>query len=65
MNMLMEMLKRAGAVKFGDFTLSSGKKSNIYIDIKIACTHPEVLWEINRVKKLSLWRTRKELIEEM
>lgn len=47
--MLVEMLKRTGAVKFGDFTLSSGKKSNIYIDIKIACTHPEVLSEINKL----------------
>lgn len=47
--MLIEMLKRTGAVKFGDFTLSSGKKSNIYVDIKIACTYPEVLSEINKL----------------
>ncbi|HID42627.1 MAG TPA: orotate phosphoribosyltransferase, partial [Archaeoglobaceae archaeon] len=34
------------------FTLCSGKKSNIYIDIKIACTHPELLELIsNKIKE--------------
>lgn len=47
--MLTKMLEKTGAVKFGEFTLSSGKKSNIYIDIKIACTYPEVLSEINKL----------------
>ncbi len=47
--MLKEMLESTGAVKLGDFTLSSGKKSNIYIDIKIACTYPQVLSEINKL----------------
>ncbi len=41
--MLVEMLKRVGAIKFGEFILSSGQRSNVYIDIKLACTHPEVL----------------------
>jgi orotate phosphoribosyltransferase len=40
---LIEMLIDVGALKFGEFTLSSGKKSNIYVDIKHACTHPEIL----------------------
>ncbi len=40
---LIEMLIEVGALKFGEFTLSSGKKSNIYVDIKHACTYPEVL----------------------
>jgi len=40
---LAEMLKRVGAVRFGEFVLSSGQKSNVYIDVKLACTHPEVL----------------------
>lgn len=33
-------------VKTGSFTLSSGKKSNYYINIKEACTSPDVLKEI-------------------
>lgn len=40
---LREMLISAEAIKFGDFTLASGKKSKIYIDIKKAITNPEIL----------------------
>ncbi|NOY11645.1 MAG: orotate phosphoribosyltransferase [Archaeoglobi archaeon] len=40
---LLEMLKDAGAIKFGDFVLSSGKRSRVYIDVKQAITKPEVL----------------------
>jgi len=40
---LAEKLKEVGAVKFGKFILSSGKKSSIYVDIKYACTHPDIL----------------------
>jgi len=43
---LIEMLEKAGAIKFGEFTLSSGKKSNVYIDIKQAVSHPEILEKI-------------------
>lgn len=42
--MLVEVLKCA--VKKGDFTLSSGKKSSYYIDIKKAYTNPKILREI-------------------
>ena len=31
------------AVKFGDFTLTSGKKSNFYVDMKLASSDPEIL----------------------
>ena len=41
--MLIDALKACGAVKFGDFTLASGKKSNYYIDIKKASTDPKTL----------------------
>jgi orotate phosphoribosyltransferase len=41
---LVEMLKKA--VKRGDFTLTSGKKSDYYIDIKKVSTDPKVLKEI-------------------
>jgi orotate phosphoribosyltransferase len=43
MKTLAEALKECGAIKFGDFTLASGKKSKYYIDIKRASTNPEIL----------------------
>ncbi len=44
--MLKESLKECGAFKTGDFTLTSGKKSNFYVDIKQASTNPKILKEI-------------------
>ena len=40
---LVEMLKKTGAVKFGDFTLSSGRKSHYYVDKYIFETNPQCL----------------------
>ena len=40
---LISALKACGAVKYGDFTLASGKKSKYYIDIKKASTDPKTL----------------------
>ena len=40
---LVEMLKKTGAVKFGDFTLSSGRKSTYYVDKYIFETNPSCL----------------------
>jgi orotate phosphoribosyltransferase len=40
---LIRLLKDNNVVKFGEFTLSSGKKSNYYIDIKKAITNPKIL----------------------
>jgi orotate phosphoribosyltransferase len=37
---LVRMLLDAGAVRFGDFTLASGEKSDIYIDVKRAWPDP-------------------------
>ncbi|MFN3384118.1 MAG: orotate phosphoribosyltransferase [Archaeoglobaceae archaeon] len=45
MNLAKKLLE-VGALKFGDFTLSSGKKSNVYVDIKIAVAYPEILEKI-------------------
>ncbi len=42
-SLLISALKECGAVKFGDFTLASGKKSKYYVDIKKASTHPATL----------------------
>ncbi|UCE37816.1 MAG: orotate phosphoribosyltransferase [Thermoplasmata archaeon] len=44
--MLKDSLKKCGAFKTGEFTLTSGKKSNFYVDIKQASTVPEILREI-------------------
>jgi len=41
-------LKACGAVQFGSFTLTSGKTSDYYIDIKRAITKPDLLGEIAR-----------------
>lgn len=43
---LAKKLLEIGALKFGEFTLSSGKKSNVYVDVKIAATYPEILEKI-------------------
>lgn len=38
-----ELLVERGAVVFGDFTLTSGKKSSYYVNVKKAYTEPAVL----------------------
>lgn len=43
MTSLLDHLKECGAVKFGDFTLASGKQSRYYIDIKKAIAIPKIL----------------------
>ncbi len=48
MRSLADALKECGAIKFGDFTLASGKKSKYYVDIKKASTNPELLKLIAR-----------------
>ena len=45
-DMLNEMLRECGAIKFGEFFLTSGKKSRYYVDIKKASTNPEILKKI-------------------
>jgi orotate phosphoribosyltransferase len=40
---IVQTLVEAGAVRFGDFTLSSGEHSDVYIDVKRAWPDPERL----------------------
>ena len=40
---LVERMIEVGALKFGDFVLSSGKRSRVYVDVKIASTYPDIL----------------------
>jgi len=44
--MLKDMLKSAKVVQYGDFTLSSGKKSNYYVNVKRASADPKILREM-------------------
>ncbi len=37
---IVRLLLDAGAVRFGEFTLTSGEKSDVYIDVKRAWTEP-------------------------
>ena len=43
---LADGLLEAGCIKFGDFTLKSGLKSPIYIDLRQVISHPKLLAEI-------------------
>jgi orotate phosphoribosyltransferase len=38
---LKSLLKKTGAVKTGEFVLSSGKKSNFYVDCRKVTLHPQ------------------------
>jgi orotate phosphoribosyltransferase len=40
---LIDLLIESGAIRFGEFTLASGRKSRYYIDIKTAVTSPRIL----------------------
>ncbi len=44
--MLQNMLEECGAIKYGEFTLTSGKKSSYYVDIKLASTEPKILRKV-------------------
>jgi uridine monophosphate synthetase len=43
---LADSLLEAGCIKFGEFTLKSGLKSPIYIDLRQIISHPKLLAEV-------------------
>lgn len=48
-NTIADLLIRYKAIEFGEFSLSSGKKSSYYIDVKTAATNPDLLYAIASV----------------
>lgn len=46
MSELPDLLMECGAVQFGDFVLTSGRRSRYYVDVKKASTRPEILEKI-------------------
>lgn len=48
MNPVAKALLACGAVRFGEFTLTSGAKSRYYVDVKAATTDPHTLRQIGK-----------------
>jgi uridine monophosphate synthetase len=46
---LIRRLYEIGVIKFGEFTLKSGKKSPYYIDLRILPSYPDVLCQVGKV----------------
>ncbi|MBC7101125.1 orotate phosphoribosyltransferase [Methanothermobacter tenebrarum] len=51
---LLELLRGKKVIKTGSFILSSGKKSNYYVDIKNAITDPQILDLIAELIKIEI-----------
>ncbi|RLE69855.1 MAG: orotate phosphoribosyltransferase [Thermoprotei archaeon] len=45
---VVDVLKRIGAVQTGEFILSSGRKSRVYVDLRKLPSHPRAFKEITR-----------------
>ncbi len=43
---LVLALADAGAIRFGEFTLASGKKSPVYVDLRLLASYPAVLRQV-------------------
>lgn len=59
----VQLLLDTGALKFGDFTLTSGAKSPYYVDVKLASTKPHALRAL--AKGLAPWAAGHALLAGM
>jgi len=48
-NLLISLLRDNQVIKFGKFTLSSGRESDFYVDMKKAITDPEILSQVAKI----------------
>lgn len=48
---VINKLHDVGGLKFGDFTMKSGKRSPIYVDLRVIISHPKLMVCIH-VKKI-------------
>ena len=48
-NQLISLLKDNNVIKFGKFTLSSGRESDYYVDMKKAITDPQILSQVSKI----------------
>ncbi|MBW4257894.1 orotate phosphoribosyltransferase [Methanobacterium subterraneum] len=48
-NFLISLLKDNQVIQFGKFTLSSGRESDFYVDMKKAITDPEILSQVAKI----------------
>lgn len=59
---LIHSLYKIGAIKFGEFTLKSGKSSKIYLDLRQIVSHPSVLRDVAEAIWLQISQTTFDLV---
>ncbi len=60
--LIAKKMLEVGALKFGEFILSSGRKSNVYVDVKLACTYPDLLRLLSSEMASLLRNTRFDVV---